>query len=194
VIVGADVGGTFTDIVLVDRAQILVGKIPTSSIQSDAIVEGVDQLAGGAPVDAFIHGTTAATNALLERVGARVVLVTDAGFEDVIEIGRQDRPSLYDPFVDRSEPLVDGNHRIGIPPGNTEFVDVAGAESIAVALIDADIDPGREQRIAHEISTAFPEVPVSISSVVSPEFREFERISTTVLNAYLVQITRNYMM
>jgi len=194
VIIGADVGGTFTDIVLVDRAQILVSKIPTSAIQSDAIVEGVDQLVGGAPVDTFIHGTTAATNALLERAGAAVVLVTDACFEDVIEIGRQDRPSLYYPFVDRSEPLVEGDHRIGIPADNTGFVDVSGAESVAIALIDADIDPGREQRVADEVSAAFPGLPISISSVVSPEFREFERISTTVLNAYLVPITRNYML
>jgi hypothetical protein len=194
VIIGADVGGTFTDIVLVDRAQILVSKIPTSAIQSDAIVEGVDRLVGGAPVDTFIHGTTAATNALLERAGATVVLVTDTGFEDVIEIGRQDRPSLYDPFVDRSEPLVERTHRIGISLDNTEFVDIVGAESVAVALIDADIDPGREQRVADEVSAAFPGLPISISSVVSPEFREFERISTTVLNAYLVPITKNYML
>jgi N-methylhydantoinase A len=194
VIIGADVGGTFTDIVLADRAQILVVKVPTSAIQSDAIVEGVDQLVGEAQVDAFIHGTTAATNALLERAGATVVLVTDTGFEDVIEIGRQDRPSLYDPFVDRSEPLVEGSHRIGIPHGDAEFVDVAGAESVAVALIDADIDPDRERRVADEVSAAFPGLPISISSVVSPEFREFERISTTVLNAYLVPITKNYML
>ena len=192
-IIGADVGGTFTDIVLVDGDQISLEKIPTSTVQSDAVVEGVDRLAGDTPVEAFIHGTTAATNALLERAGARVALVTDAGFEDVIEIGRQDRPSLYDPFDDRSEPLVDRTRRIGIRPGETGFVDIAGAEAVAVAFVDADIDPGREDRTADQIAAAYPGVPVCISSVVSPEFREFERISTTVLNAYLVPITRNYM-
>jgi N-methylhydantoinase A len=193
VILGADVGGTFTDIVLVEGGQISVEKIPTSVVQSDAIVEGTDRLAGGSPVDAFIHGTTAATNALLERAGAEVALITDAGFEDVIEIGRQDRPSLYDPFDDRSEPLVDRTRRIGMRPGEGEPGDLGSAESVAVAFIDADIDPEREAFIARKISAALPGVPISISSVVSPEFREFERISTTVLNAYLVPITRNYM-
>jgi N-methylhydantoinase A len=199
VIIGADVGGTFTDIVLVDGGQISIEKIPTSAVQSEAVVEGVDRLARGRPVAALIHGTTAATNALLERAGARVALITDAGFEDVIEIGRQDRPSLYDPFHDRPEPLVDRELRFGLRPDDIEDVDIegvdiAGAEAIAVAFIDADIDPGREESVARQISVAFPGVPISISSVVSPEFREFERISTTVLNAYLVPITRNYMM
>ena len=192
-IIGADVGGTFTDVVLVDGGQISIEKIPTSAVQSEAVVEGVERLARGAPVAALIHGTTAATNALLERAGARVALITDAGFEDVIEIGRQDRPSLYDPFHDRPEPLVDRELRFGLHPGHIEDVDIAGAEAIAVAFIDADIDPGREESVARQISAAFPGVPISVSSVVSPEFREFERISTTVLNAYLVPITRNYM-
>ena len=192
-IIGADVGGTFTDIVLVDGGLISVEKIPTSAVQSDAIVEGVDALVGGTPVDAFVHGTTAATNALLERAGARVVLVTDSGFEDIIEIGRQDRPSLYDPFDDRPEPLVDRVRRFGISPGEDVAVDVEGVDAVAVAFVDADVDPEREEIIARQISAAFPDLPISISSVVSPEFREFERISTTVLNAYLVPITRNYM-
>lgn len=192
-IVGADVGGTFTDIVLVDGDRISVEKIPTSAVQSDAIVEGVDRLACGTRVAALIHGTTAATNALLERAGARVTLITDPGFEDVIEIGRQDRPSLYDPFHDRPVPLVDRNRRFGLHPGDIEGIDIAGTEAIAVAFIDADVDPGREESVARQISDAFPGVPISISSVVSPEFREFERISTTILNAYLVPITRNYM-
>lgn len=192
-IIGADVGGTFTDVVLVAGDQISVDKIPTSPVQSDAIVEAVDRLVGDTRVDAFVHGTTAATNALLERAGARVALITDDGFEDIIEIARQDRPSLYDPFDDRPAPLVDRDRRFGIPSGEREVVDIAGAESVAVAFIDADIDPDREQSVALQISAAFPGVPISISSVVSPEFREFERISTTVLNAYLVPTTRNYM-
>jgi N-methylhydantoinase A len=190
-IIGADVGGTFTDIVLVHGGRIAVEKIPTSAVQSDAIVEGVDRLSGGSPVDAFIHGTTAATNALLERAGASVALITDPGFEDIIEIGRQDRPSLYDPFDDRPEPLVGRDRRFGVH--KDQLVDIADAEAVAVAFVDADIDPGREEAIARRIAAAFPDVPVSMSSVVSPEFREFERISTTVLNAYLVPITRNYM-
>ena len=192
-IIGADVGGTFTDIVLVSGGRISVEKIPTSAVQSDAIVAGVDKLAAGAPAEIFIHGTTAATNALLERAGARVALITDAGFEDVIEIARQDRPSLYDLFDDRPEPLVHRDRRFGIRPGDAGIADLMGAQSVALAFVDADIDPEREERTARQISSAFPDVPISLSSVVSPEFREFERISTTVLNAYLVPITSNYM-
>jgi N-methylhydantoinase A len=193
VIIGADVGGTFTDIVLVSDNRISIEKIPTSAIQSDAIVEGVERLVGDSPVDGFIHGTTAATNALLERAGARVALITDSGFEDVIEIGRQDRPSLYDPFDDRPEALVERTRRLGIRRDESEIIDIADADAVAVAFINADVDPRREQRVAEQISAANPGIPISISSVVSPEFREFERISTTVLNAYLVPITRNYM-
>jgi N-methylhydantoinase A len=193
VILGADVGGTFTDIVLVDDDQIRVEKIPTSVVQSDAIVEGGDRLAKGTRVDALIHGTTAATNALLERAGATVALITDAGFEDVIEIGRQDRPSLYDPFDDRPKPLVDKDLRFGLGEGSIEGIDLTGVETIAVAFIDADINPAREEAVAQQVADAFPDMPISLSSVVSPEFREFERIATTVLNAYLVPITENYM-
>jgi len=191
VILGADVGGTFTDVVLVDGDEITTAKIPTTPIQSDAIVDGLDRLARDTPVDSFVHGTTVATNALLEGAGARVALITDAGFEDVIEIGRQDRPSLYDPFEDRPEPLVERARRFGILPGEVP-ADIGDVDSVAVALIDADIDPAREALLTAEIAAAFPGIPISASSVVSPEFREFERISTTVLNAYLVPVTRRY--
>lgn len=190
-ILGADVGGTFTDVVLVSESNVTTAKIPTSAVQSDAIVEGLDQLAGGATVAAFIHGTTVATNALLERSGARVALITDEGFEDVIEIGRQDRPALYDPFEDRPTPLVDRNRRFGVTQAQ-QAVDIHDAEAVAIAFIDADIDPERESSEARRVALDFPGIPVSASSVVSPEFREFERISTTVLNAYLTPITQRY--
>ncbi len=191
-ILGADIGGTFTDVVLVDRGSVSTAKIPTSALQSDAIVEGLDRLAGCGSIDAFVHGTTVATNALLERTGARVVLITDKGFEDVIEIGRQDRPSLYDPFVDRPEPLVARSDRVGVR-GVPETIDVGDAEAVAISFLDGHIEPAREAEVAARVVASSPMVAISRSSVVSPEFREFERTSTTVLNAYLSPITERYL-
>ncbi|GMR03157.1 MAG: hydantoinase/oxoprolinase family protein [Acidimicrobiia bacterium] len=191
-ILGVDIGGTFTDVVLVDRGSVSTAKISTSALQSDAIVEGLDRLAGGGSIDAFVHGTTVATNALLERTGARVVLITDEGFEDVIEIGRQDRPSLYDPFVDRPEPLVARSDRVGVR-GVPETIDVGDAEAVAISFLDGHIEPAREAAAAARVAASSPMVAISRSSVVSPEFREFERTSTTVLNAYLSPITERYL-
>lgn len=190
-ILGADVGGTFTDLVLVSDGVVLTAKIPTSPQQETAIVEGIGHLASGRPIDVFVHGTTVATNALLERKGGRTALVTDAGFEDVIEIARQDRPSLYDPYADRPEPLVARSMRIGVESGVVPTVE--GADAIAVALINGHIDRDGEQDLASAVQASNPGVPVSISSVVAGEFREYERISTTVLNAYLTPITASYL-
>lgn len=194
-ILGADVGGTFTDVVVVDNGSISTAKVPTSSVQSDAIAEGLHRLTNGAPVVAFVNGTTVATNALLERAGARTLLITDAGFEDVIEIGRQDRPSLYDPFIDRPVPLVRREDRIGVDHGTSDLasvpLDKIGA--IAVAMIDGHVDDARESAISQHLASRAPQIPISSSSVVSPEFREFERISTTVLNAYLSPVVAAYL-
>ncbi|NIR41192.1 MAG: hydantoinase/oxoprolinase family protein, partial [Actinobacteria bacterium] len=101
-----DVGGTFTDVVAWDGTSLSTGKVPSTPDQSDGVLDGVEAVAGASP-GALVHGTTVATNALLERRGARTALVTDAGFEDVIEIGRQDRPTLYDTTVTRTAPLVE---------------------------------------------------------------------------------------
>lgn len=188
---GADVGGTFTDLVLVADGSVSTAKIPTSRHQEDAIASGIDELASESSIDVFVHGTTIATNALLERKGARTVLVTDAGFEDIIEIARQDRPTLYDPYADRSPPLVDRSMRLGVDEDLSCEIPVA--EAIAVALVNGHVDRDREQRLASGISSARPDVPVSVSSVVAGEFREYERISTTVLNAYLTPITASYL-
>lgn len=114
---GVDVGGTFTDLVLWDGEQLIVGKTASTPDQSEAVLSGSADVLQGRQVGTLLHGTTVATNALLERKGARVVLVTDEGFGDVIAIGRQDRPSLYDSFSDRPEPLVDKDHRLEVPPG-----------------------------------------------------------------------------
>jgi N-methylhydantoinase A len=188
---GADVGGTFTDLVLVAQGEVRTAKIPTSQHQEEAIAEGIDELSGDASVDVFVHGTTVATNALLERKGARTALVTDAGFEDIIEIARQDRPSLYDPYADRSEPLVSRSMRFGTD--DAAVLDLAEAEAIAVALINGHIDRDGESELEARISASHPGIPISLSSVVAGEFREYERISTTVLNAYLTPITATYL-
>jgi len=196
------VGGTFTDVILVDGGSVTTAKVPTSPVQSDAISEGLSRLTEGVPVEVFVNGTTVATNALLERAGARTLLVTDAGFEDVIEIGRQDRPSLYDPFADRPVPLVRREDRVGVEGGHTyaeqvsdtlAAVNLDGIEAIAVAMIDGHTDDAIESAIAQSLNERDPGIPIGRSSVVSPEFREFERISTTVLNAYLSPVAGAYL-
>jgi len=192
VIIGADVGGTFTDLVGVDNGVISTHKVPTSSIQSDAVAEGVRHLSGGSTVRAVVHGTTVATNALLERRGARTALLTDGGFEDVIEIGRQDRPSLYDPFADRPVALVARADRLGVSD-RADLPELDGIEAVAIAMIDAHTDGHVERLLRQRLTTSHPFVPVSISSEVAPEFREFERVSTTVLNAYLTPVTARYL-
>lgn len=190
-IVGADIGGTFTDVVAVVGDAITVRKVPTSAEPADAMAGVLEELAPDGGAEALVHGTTVATNALLERAGARTVLITDPGFEDIIEIARQDRPSLYDPYDDRPEPLVARSDRIGV--AGDETPDVDGAEAVAIALVRGHTDPEREAAIAATVAARHPDLPVSASSVVAPEFREYERTSTTVLNAYLTPITARYL-
>lgn len=191
-IIGVDVGGTFTDVVAIERDSLHTAKVPTSEVQSAAIANAVNELSKGGGVEALIHGTTVATNALLERKGARTALLTDVGFEDVIEIGRQDRPSLYDPFHDRAEPLIHRADRHGIETSD-DLPDLSGVEAVAVAVIDGHVDAGREQDIRAWVRSEAPTMPISLSSEVAPEFREFERVSTTGLNAYLTPITATYL-
>ncbi len=190
-----DVGGTFTDVVRWDGTRLTVTKTSTTADQADGVVTGATRL-----TDAdtrLLHGTTVATNALLERRGAPTALVTDAGFEDVLEIGRQDRPSLYDPFADRPAPLVDRSRRIGVDPDadpsdTVDRVMAAGVEAVAVCLLDAWADGSTERRIADAIASRL-DVAVSTSHRVAGEFREFERMSTTVLNATLGPEVRRYL-
>jgi len=185
-VLGVDVGGTFTDLVAWDGERVVTGKVPTTADQSAGVVAGAIEATGGA-TDRFLHGTTVATNALLERRGAVTALVTDAGFSDVIEIARQDRPSLYDSFADRPEPLVDRQHRFaaGAVPG-----DLGGAGAVAVSLMYGYRRDDEEGALARGFHRA---VAVSRSSLVAPEFREFERTSTTVLNAYLMPVVAGYL-
>lgn len=192
--IGVDVGGTFTDITRWDGARLTTAKLASSPNQSVAVAEGARQLVGSTVDPLLLHGTTVATNALLERRGARTVLLTNSGFEDLIEIARQDRPSLYDPMADRPRPLVERNDRYGWVPG-TDPAPLVGAfpESIAIALLNSYHDPAPENDLASRVARLFPTVPISVSHRVSGEFREYERISTTTLNAYLGPVVSTYL-
>ena len=199
--VGVDTGGTFTDLVADDGR---VVKLPsTPDDPSRAITLAVDQLGDGRPA-MLADGTTVATNALLERRGAAVTLVTNDGFTDVIEIARQDRPSLYDQYADRPEPLVPRERRIGvrgrIDARGVVIEDLAdapvpamppGTEAVAVCLLHADLNGDHEDAVAAELRRRGHDV--SVSHEVSPEFREFERTVTTVANAYLRPVCRAYL-
>ncbi|NNC74104.1 MAG: hydantoinase/oxoprolinase family protein, partial [Acidimicrobiia bacterium] len=183
---GVDVGGTFTDFALWDGRQLITTKSSTTTDQSQAVVEG--SAGFGVELASIVHGTTVATNALLERRGADLVFITDAGFTDVPEIGRQDRPALYDSSVDRPEPLVSGPNRIGLGEDIDGAVgDVAAIEpqAVAVSLLYSYRDPDREKALGEALSARLPGAAVSLSSEVVGEFREYERASTTILNAYL---------
>jgi N-methylhydantoinase A len=201
---GVDVGGTFTDLVVADDAGVRVAKVPsTPHDQAEGIHDGLARL-GAAPADLarFAHGTTVATNTVLERDGARVVLVTTAGFRDLLEIGRQDRPSLYDLEARRPAPLVRGGDVVEVaerlaadgtvltPLTDAEVDRVADAvselspEAVAISLLFCFVDDRHERRLAEALTGRLgPDVPVCPSSDVLPTFREYERTSTTALNA-----------
>ncbi len=207
--VGADTGGTFTDLVTADGRVAKV--LSTPADPSRAVAEGLAALAGDPPAEppaelpaVLAHGTTVATNALLERRGARVALVTNAGFADVIEIARQDRPSLYDLWADRPEPLVPRDLRLEVvgrldaTGDELEALDPSslatlpeGVEVVAVCLLHADLNPAHEQAVAEALRSSG--VDVVCSHEVSPEFREYERTVTTVVNAYLRPRCRGYL-
>ncbi|HAX82821.1 MAG TPA: hypothetical protein DCY40_09685, partial [Actinobacteria bacterium] len=203
--VAVDIGGTFTDLVFWDGSTVRTAKVTTTADQSDGLVAGIDAI-GARGVD-LVHGTTVATNAVLQRRGARTALVTDAGFEDVIEIGRQDRPSLYDTAVTRPAPLALASLRFGVP-GRATFsassdvpdltamiaeVTAAHPEAVAVALLYGFAHPEREAAVASALRRVLPGIPMSLSSQVAPEIREFERTSTTLLNAYLTPVVERYL-
>ena len=213
--VAIDSGGTFTDAVFVAGGSLRILKVPsTPGNPADAIAEILRRVreefpeaAGGALE--LLYGTTVGTNALLERRVARVALVTTAGFEDVLEIGRQARPRLYDWFVTRPQPLVPAARRLGLRermgpggivllrPSQTHLrglvraVHASGAEVVAVCLLFSYANPAHERAVAAALRSTG--LPVSISSVVLPEFREFERTSTTVVNACLLPLMGSYL-
>ena len=200
--VGVDVGGTFTDLAAISDGRLITAKVPsTPGDQSAGVLEAIGAGRLG-PVAAFAHGMTVATNALLERRGARTALVTTEGFRDVIEIGRQDRPSLYDLERRRPAPLVPRELRFVVRermgPGGVvtalndaavaEVVEAVGAarvEAVAVCLLFGFLHPQHEQRIGIALRATHPGLHVSLSSEVLPELREYERFATTVADAYL---------
>ena len=142
---GVDVGGTFSDVVVWNGAELSTAKVPTTHDQSEGVVAGA-AAAGASGISQFLHGTTVATNALLEREGATTALVTDDGFVDVIEIGRQDRPSLYDSFADRPAALVPPERRFGA--GTLDILkDLSEVDAVAISLLHAYRDPADELRL-----------------------------------------------
>jgi N-methylhydantoinase A len=219
--IGIDVGGTFTDIVLVDdvTGEIHYTKVLTTHDDlAKGVIGGIDKILGAVDtsfdqVDYLVHGTTIGTNALIERKGARTGLLTTDGMRDVLEIGRIERPAagLYDIFVDTPLPLVprylrvDVEERVGadgevvVPLDEesarrgVEFLKGQNVESIAVSFLFGFRNPAHEQRVREICQEIFPEAAVSISSEIAPEFREFERTSTTVINAYLAPVVERYL-
>jgi N-methylhydantoinase A len=207
--VAIDTGGTFTDCVWMDRGQLRMLKVfSTPADPSQAIVEALQKINHEGEF-ILLHGTTVGTNALLERKGARTALITTAGFEDVIEIGRQARPKLYDLFFDRIEPLVPSDLRFGIEervssngeilsspsPENLESLVAKIAtlhlESIAISLLFSFVNPKNELAIVEALKLLH--VPLSIAHEILPEFREYERTSTVVINAYLQPVMQRYL-
>jgi N-methylhydantoinase A len=201
---GVDVGGTFTDLVALGGGRLITTKVPsTPRDQSEGVMNAIEtsEVEAGAVV-ALAHGMTVATNALLERRGARTALVTTEGFRDVLEIARQNRPSLYDLAQDRPPALVPRGLRFTIkermgPDGVLAALDEASLNETVSAVREAEVDavavcllftfahPEHEQRVGEALREALPDVHVSLSSEVLPEFREYERFSTTTADAYL---------
>jgi N-methylhydantoinase A len=211
---GADVGGTFTDVVLATGDDLVTAKVPSTADQSVGVMDGVRKAcaeAGVDPgdVDEFTHAMTVSVNALLEETGAKTALVTTEGFRDVLEIGRQDRPDLYDLDARRSDPLVPRRRRFELPEratpdGVEDPVDEAAvrnlaarvrdsdAESVAVCLLHAYADAENERRVAAVLDEEL-DAPVSASHEVLAEFREYERASTTVVDAYVTPTIDSYL-
>jgi N-methylhydantoinase A len=215
---GIDVGGTFTDFVLYDEAArtLRVFKcLTTPDDPSHAVLHGITALLGARQsleqMDQLVHGTTLATNVLLERKGENIALLTTRGFRDVLEIRRQKRYELYDHFIDTPVPLVprwlireiterlryDGEVLTRLDEAEVVATvrDLAaqGIPSIAVCLLHAYANPVHERRIADMIAAVAPQMLVSLSSEVSPKFREYERTSTTVANAYVMPRVHAYL-
>src|ERR671936_1930781 len=187
-ILGVDVGGTFTDAVLLDDGSISTGKVLTAARQEESVLAAA-RAAGADAVDRFAHGTTVATNALLERKGARTAFVTNAGFEHLLHLRRQTRAQLYRPCADWPEPLVPLERCHGVrgrtgAESELEPLDLTSlpnvdAEAVAVCLLHAYRDSSQERAVADELRRRLPRARVVASHEVAPEFREYERASTT---------------
>ena len=217
--IGIDVGGTFTDLYLHDQQTGVVARhklLSTPGRPHVAPLQGIreilKQVGGDGPEVAFVGlGTTVMTNALLERKGAPTGLITTAGFRDLLEIARQKRPHTFDPFVSKPEPLIprhlrfevkervasDGSVLVELEEASLdqaiERLKAAGVEAVAVCFLNSYANPAHERQTARALRERWPDVHVSASADVLPEFREYERLSSTVVNAYLMPVTRNYL-
>lgn len=218
--IGVDVGGTFTDFVLHDPARNLVAtgkRLTTPDDPSEAIVAGIARLleeTGLKPGDlhSIVHGTTLVTNTIIERTGCKVGLLTTDGFRDSIEIGRETRYDLYDLFLEAPPTLVPRHLRLEVPErldvqGNIllpldeaalivaarQLVEVEKVEALAIGFLHAWRDPRHERRAAEVIRGLYPDLPMTLSSAVAPEIREFERISTACANAYVQPRMQRYL-
>ncbi|MEO0618949.1 MAG: hydantoinase/oxoprolinase family protein [Pseudomonadota bacterium] len=214
---GADIGGTFTDAVLeVDGALFSTKVLTTYAAPEDAILEGLATVcdrAGISPADIthIIHGTTLATNALIERRGAKTAFITSAGFRDVIEMRTESRFEQYDLDLELPKPLLARNHRYTvtgrlaangdelIPVDDAEIdavvetIAARGYESVAVGLLHSYLDASHERAVGNALRARLPDVAVSLSADVSPQMREYERFNTTVANAYVKPMMARYL-
>jgi len=213
----SDIGGTFTDVVLQIGEMRSTIKVLTDAAQPErGVLKGADQLLqraglGYADIDIFIHGTTLATNAVLERRGALTALITTEGFRDVLEIGTEGRFDQYDLDIERRPPLIPRALRLVVPErmdaeGNVRLrLDEASVlahatwlreraiESIAICFLHAYANPAHERQARDILAEVLPGVPISISSDVCPEIREYERVSTTATNAYVQPQMASYL-
>src|SRR3990172_6926073 len=213
-----DIGGTFTDLVLVAGEQRFISKVLTTpQAPEEAVIEGARELLSRAQlafadIGVFVHGTTLATNAIIERKGARAALIATDGFRDVIEIADEGRFDQYDINIVKPAPLVPRELRFTVP----ERMDVHGAvrlaldegavkgvarkladlgiEAVAVALIHAYANPAHEVRIGEILAEMCPHLSVTLSSEVCPEAREYERTSTAIANAYVQPLMSSYLL
>ncbi len=205
-ILGVDVGGTFTDAVLVEEGRIRMAKVPTAARQEESVLAAARAVgAGEAALERFAHGTTVATNALLERRGARTAFVGNAGFEHLLHLRRQARAHLYRPCARHPEPVVELADCHGVagrlgPDGELEPLDLdslpelgSDVEAVAVCLLFSFRDPAHELAVAAELRRRWPGVHVVASHEVAPEFREYERASTTAVDAYLAPVASSYL-
>ena len=216
VLLGVDVGGTFTDAVVFDGRALHTAKAPTTpDDQSQGVLAAVDEAlaragAGPGDVEVFAHGMTVGTNALLTESGARTALVATAGFTDLLEVARQNRPQLYRPCAPKPAPLVEEELRFGarerasaagvvepLADDETERLVAAvagsGAESVAICLLFSYLEPAHERALAERLRERLPGVHVSASHEVLAQFREYERCSTTVIDAYLSPLLARYL-
>ncbi len=203
-VLGVDVGGTFTDAVLVADGELRTAKVPTAARQEESVLAAAAAV-GAREVGRFTHGTTVATNALLERKGARTAFVATAGFEHLLHLRRQDRAHLYRLCAAHPEPLVPLERCFGVrertgPEGVLEPLDLGSlpeldpaVEAVAVCLLFSFRDPGHERAVAEELRRRLPRARVVASHEVSPELREYERASTAAIDAYLGPAVSRYL-